>query len=179
MLLRPDRPAPPLRMSYETMAASIKADLEHDLASPSRSAWRLRRSSQARLQMAEAALTIIRGTDLHLYLDQVPIENVWGIGPQTTAYLTRFGIPRRSISRGGTALGALEADQAPPGYLARIAGNGGHPAGIRRAPRLSVHQQDENLYPAHLRPGDAPAQLSKTSRTPVSRLGGTNWKPGA
>ena len=43
--------------------------------------------------MAEpAGLTIIRGTDLHLYLDQVPIENVWGIGPQTTAYLTRFGI---------------------------------------------------------------------------------------
>ena len=84
----------PLRMSYETMAASIKADLEHDLGltfavglAPTKVVAKLASKWQK-----PAGLTIIRGTDLHVYLDQVPIENVWGIGPQTTAYLMRFGI---------------------------------------------------------------------------------------
>ena len=155
----------PLRMSYETMAARIKADLEHDLGltfavglAPTKVVAKLASKWQK-----PAGLTIISGTDLHLYLDQVPIENVWGIGPQTTAYLTRFGIRHGARFRAaGRALGALEADQAPPRHLARIAGNGRHPAGARRAPRLSVDQQDENLYPAHLRPGYAPgAALEK------------------
>ena len=84
----------PLRMSYETMAASIKADLEHDLGltfavglAPTKVVAKLASKWQK-----PAGLTIIRGTDLHLYLDQVPIEHVWGIGPKTTAYLTRFSI---------------------------------------------------------------------------------------
>jgi DNA polymerase-4 len=84
----------PLRMSYETMAARIKADLEHNLGltfavglAPTKVVAKLASKWQK-----PAGLTIIRGTDLHLYLDQVPIENVWGIGPQTMAYLTRFGI---------------------------------------------------------------------------------------
>jgi DNA polymerase-4 len=84
----------PLRMSYETMAARIKADLEHDLGltfsvglAPTKVVAKLASKWQK-----PAGLTVISGTDLHLYLDKVPIENVWGIGPQTTAYLTRFGI---------------------------------------------------------------------------------------
>ena len=68
MLLRPDWPAPPLRMSYETMAASIKADLEHDLGltfavglAPTKVVAKLASKWQK-----PAGLTIIRGTDLHL-----------------------------------------------------------------------------------------------------------------
>jgi hypothetical protein len=38
-----------------------------------------------------AGCTIITGKQLHEYLGQVLIGNVWGIGEQTTAYLARFG----------------------------------------------------------------------------------------
>lgn len=37
-------------------------------------------------------LTLIPGRDIHLYLDQLPVEKVWGIGPNTTAFLGKFGI---------------------------------------------------------------------------------------
>jgi len=30
--------------------------------------------------------------DIHLYLKDLPLEKVWGIGPQTTAFLTKQGI---------------------------------------------------------------------------------------
>ena len=80
-----------LRMSYETMAVPHQGGPGTISGSPSRSAWRPTKVV-AKLASKWQSLTIIRGTDLHLYLDQVPIENVWGIGPQTTAYLTRFGI---------------------------------------------------------------------------------------
>ena len=37
-------------------------------------------------------LTIIPGTDIHLYLQELPVEKVWGIGPNTSAFLRKFGI---------------------------------------------------------------------------------------
>jgi DNA polymerase-4 len=37
-------------------------------------------------------LTIISGRDIHLYLKNLPVSDVWGIGPNTTAYLKKFGI---------------------------------------------------------------------------------------
>ena len=37
-------------------------------------------------------LTLIPGRDVHLYLDKLPVEKVWGIGPNTTAFLGKFGI---------------------------------------------------------------------------------------
>jgi DNA polymerase-4 len=37
-------------------------------------------------------LTIIPGRDIHLYLEKLPIEKVWGIGPNTAAFLRKFGI---------------------------------------------------------------------------------------
>lgn len=37
-------------------------------------------------------LTIIPGKDIHLYLEKVPVDRVWGIGPNTTAFLGKFGI---------------------------------------------------------------------------------------
>ena len=100
-----------------------------------------------------AGLTVISGKDLHLYLDKVPIEDVWGIGAQTTAYLTRFGI--------ATALDFARRDEhwvrtkltKPHQDLAGAAGNGGHSAGDRREAHLPVDQQDQDLHPAFLRPG--------------------------
>ncbi len=37
-------------------------------------------------------LTIIPGRDIHLYLEKLPVEKVWGIGPNTAAFLKKFGI---------------------------------------------------------------------------------------
>ena len=37
-------------------------------------------------------LTIIPGRDIHLYLQELPVEKVWGIGPNTSAFLRKFGI---------------------------------------------------------------------------------------
>ena len=37
-------------------------------------------------------LTIIPGRDIHVYLQKVPIEKIWGIGPNTAAFLRKFGI---------------------------------------------------------------------------------------
>src|SRR2546428_3546559 len=84
----------PLRMSYETMAAHIKAALEHDLGltfavglAPTKVVAKLASKWQK-----PAGLTVISGNDLHRYLAKVPIGNGWGIGQQTTAHLTPFGL---------------------------------------------------------------------------------------
>ncbi len=37
-------------------------------------------------------LTIIPGRDIHIYLEKLPVEKVWGIGPNTAAFLGKFGI---------------------------------------------------------------------------------------
>jgi DNA polymerase-4 len=37
-------------------------------------------------------LTIIPGRDIHLFLEKLPVEKVWGIGPNTAAFLGKFGI---------------------------------------------------------------------------------------
>ena len=37
-------------------------------------------------------LTLIPGRDIHLYLERLPVEKVWGIGPNTAAFLGKFGI---------------------------------------------------------------------------------------
>jgi DNA polymerase-4 len=37
-------------------------------------------------------LTIMPGRDIHTYLETLLLEGVWGIGPNTTAYLRKFGL---------------------------------------------------------------------------------------
>jgi len=37
-------------------------------------------------------LTVIPGRDIHLYLEKLPVEKVWGIGPNTAAFLRKHGI---------------------------------------------------------------------------------------
>jgi DNA polymerase-4 len=37
-------------------------------------------------------LTVIPGREIHLYLRDLPVEKVWGIGPNTAAFLRKFGI---------------------------------------------------------------------------------------
>lgn len=37
-------------------------------------------------------LTVIPGKDIHIYLKGLPLEKVWGIGPNTAAYCSKLGI---------------------------------------------------------------------------------------
>jgi len=39
-----------------------------------------------------SGLTAIPGRDIHLYLAQLPVEKLWGIGPNTTAFLAKHRI---------------------------------------------------------------------------------------
>ena len=39
-----------------------------------------------------SGLVLIPGREIHTYLQQLPIESVWGIGANTAAYLTKYGI---------------------------------------------------------------------------------------
>ncbi len=84
----------PLRMSYQEIAQAIQRDLATELGctfsiglGPTKviakigSKWR-----------KPAGFTAIAGKNIHLYLKELPIEKVWGIGPQTSAYLAKFGI---------------------------------------------------------------------------------------
>jgi len=39
-----------------------------------------------------AGMTIIKGRDIARYLNDLPVEKIWGIGPATTNYLSKLGI---------------------------------------------------------------------------------------
>jgi DNA polymerase-4/DNA polymerase V len=39
-----------------------------------------------------SGLTVMPGRDIHLYLAQLPVEKIWGIGHNTTAFLAKHGI---------------------------------------------------------------------------------------
>ncbi len=94
-----------LRMSYIQMAERIKHDLESELGitfslglGPTKvlakvcSKWN-----------KPSGLTVIPASRIEQYLAKLPVGNVWGIGPQTTAYLKQYGIH--------TALAYAESDK--------------------------------------------------------------------
>lgn len=82
------------KMSYEDMAVCIKHDLDSELGitfslglGPNKvvakigSKWK-----------KPSGLTIIPAKNLDTYLRELPVEKIWGIGPQTTAYLNKLGV---------------------------------------------------------------------------------------
>ncbi len=82
------------RTSYAEIAARLKHDIDLELGftfsvglAPTKvlakigSKWK-----------KPSGLTAIPGRDIHLYLEKLPVEKVWGIGPQTTAYLAKYNI---------------------------------------------------------------------------------------
>lgn len=84
----------PLNMSYKKIAEKIKATLDSELGftfsvglAPTKVLAKLGSKWKK-----PSGLTIIPGTDIHLYLEKLSIDQVWGIGPQTTAYLNKLGI---------------------------------------------------------------------------------------
>lgn len=84
----------PMHMSYETMAEKIKHDLDTELGftfsvgrAPSKVLAKI-----ASKWMKPSGLTVIPGVEAHRFLAKVPAEKVWGIGPNTSAYLAKLGV---------------------------------------------------------------------------------------
>ncbi|WP_454061981.1 DNA polymerase Y family protein [Candidatus Nitrospira salsa] len=84
----------PLKGSYPQIAERIKDALDQELGftfsvglGPSKVVAKI-----ASKWKKPSGLTCIRGVDLHRYLGQLPVEKLWGIGSQTTAYLAKHGI---------------------------------------------------------------------------------------
>jgi DNA polymerase-4/DNA polymerase V len=84
----------PLRMSYIQIAERIKHDLDTELGftfsvglAPNKVVAKI-----ASKWAKPSGLTAIPGRELHRYLAKLPVENVWGIGHQTTALLHKHGV---------------------------------------------------------------------------------------
>jgi len=84
----------PNNMSYEMMAQRIKKELDNELGmtfSVGLSVNKVTAKVASKFRKP-SGLTFIPGYDLHLYLSKTPIEKIWGIGPNTSAYLRKFDI---------------------------------------------------------------------------------------
>ena len=84
----------PLRMSYARMAEAIKLELDTELGftfslglAPSKVVAKL-----ASKWKKPSGLTIIPGRSIPVYLQQLSVVDVWGIGAKTTAYLDKLGV---------------------------------------------------------------------------------------
>ena len=84
----------PLHLSYVQIAEKIKHDLDTELGftfsvglAPNKVIAKI-----ASKWKKPSGLTTIPGRDLHLFLTDLPVSKVWGIGDKTTALLNKFGI---------------------------------------------------------------------------------------
>lgn len=84
----------PLGMSYEKIAEKLKNDLDTQLGftfsaglAPNKILAKI-----ASKWKKPSGLTILPGDQAHLFLRQITVDKVCGIGTQTTAYLNKFGI---------------------------------------------------------------------------------------
>src|SRR4051794_36176715 len=84
----------PLRLSYLKIAERIKKELDAELGftfslglAPNKVVAKI-----ASKWAKPSGLTAIPGRELHRFLADLPVEKVWGIGPNTTAFLQKHGI---------------------------------------------------------------------------------------
>jgi DNA polymerase IV len=84
----------PLRMSYLKIAKRIKKELDAELGftfsvglAPNKVVAKI-----ASKWAKPSGLTAIPGRELHRFLAKLPVEKVWGIGPNTTAFLRKHDI---------------------------------------------------------------------------------------
>ena len=95
-----------LRMSYPEMAATIKMDLQRELGmtfSVGLSASKVLAKLGSKWNKPDG-ITCIPLREAQFFLRKTPVGKIWGIGPQTSAYLEKFGVR--------TALDFAEKDEA-------------------------------------------------------------------
>jgi nucleotidyltransferase/DNA polymerase involved in DNA repair len=83
-----------LHSSYEEIALQMKKEIERDLGitvSVGLSITKVLAKVASKYQKP-AGMTVIKGRDIAEFLRDLPVENIWGIGPATTNYLAKLGI---------------------------------------------------------------------------------------
>ncbi len=84
----------PLHMSYEKIAEQIKKDLDSTLGITFSVGLSINKvlAKIASKWQKPSGLTIISNQEIDTYLKKSPVAKLWGIGPNTSAYLNKFGI---------------------------------------------------------------------------------------
>ncbi len=80
--------------SYETIARTIQETVESELGltvSIGLSITKVLAKIGSR-HAKPRGLTVIPGRDIHRYLQDLPVDKIWGIGPNTAAFLRKFGV---------------------------------------------------------------------------------------
>ncbi len=80
--------------SYESIAAEMRRTIETELGITVSAGVSLSKvlAKIASRHNKPNGLTVIPGREIHVYLESLPVEKVWGIGPNTTAFLHKHGI---------------------------------------------------------------------------------------
>ncbi len=80
--------------SYESIAADMRRTIETELGITVSAGVSLSKvlAKIASRHSKPNGLTVIPGREIHVYLESLPVEKVWGIGPNTTAFLHKHGI---------------------------------------------------------------------------------------
>ncbi|MHB8846687.1 MAG: DNA polymerase Y family protein [Nitrospirota bacterium] len=80
--------------SYETIADTMRATIKQELGITVSAGVSLSKvlAKIGSKHKKPDGLTMIPGRDIHLFLGKLPVEKVWGIGPNTAAYLAKHGI---------------------------------------------------------------------------------------
>jgi DNA polymerase IV len=84
----------PLHMSYQKIAEKIQRELAQELGftfSIGLASTKVLAKIGSKWQKPHG-LTAIPNKHIHLYLDRLAVGDVWGIGPQTTALLHKYGV---------------------------------------------------------------------------------------
>jgi nucleotidyltransferase/DNA polymerase involved in DNA repair len=84
----------PLKMSYREMPERIKSDLDGELGmtfSVGLAPTKVLAKAASKWKKP-SGLTVISGRHIEEYLGALPVEKVWGIGPQTSAFLAKHRI---------------------------------------------------------------------------------------
>ncbi len=81
-----------LNMSYERMAQKIKNDLESELGMTFSIGLGPNKSIAKIGSRMKTGIVIIPGYSIHHILRGLPVQKIWGIGPQTTSFLEKQGI---------------------------------------------------------------------------------------
>jgi len=84
----------PLNKSYQEIGLAVKNKIESSLGitvsvgiSLNKSLAKLASNSQK-----PSGLTIIKGSEIESFLSKIPVNDIWGVGENTTAYLNKLGI---------------------------------------------------------------------------------------
>lgn len=84
----------PLHMNYQNIGKKMNETIESNLGITVSVGISLTKSLAKLASDFEkpSGLTVIQGPEIESFLAQIPIQKVWGIGPQTSAYLQKWGI---------------------------------------------------------------------------------------